>query len=635
MTLTAEIMADIKTPTGARISPDGTQVIVSVGTNSRAGKHPKASLWLAFADGREARQVTAGLYNDTGPQWSPDGRRIAFLSDRAKRGTSQLWVLGLDGGEALPLTDEPGGVSSFVWVPGDQERIAIITPDAEDPDEVERRRERGDDANVFGAFWPYGRLVLLDLATGSTQRIEIADRHIFDLAPAPDGRKLAIVSSELPTLDSMGTTARLSLVDLDSGDVADVASLNRRAGNLVWSRDSERVFYLAGAGEDPAVSSTQLWSIEVKSNAESRLLTADLPACLNALDRGRDDSRVIATVHQGVDSAVYALDTESGEFHQLAAHDGDLIGISVSDDGGRITTLRSTPTRPHDVFLGPPNGELQRVTHLHDELAGIEFGPQLVITWERAGFTLDGILIWPPGKSDEDGPLPTAVSIHGGPYGRWANAFAYSRPFAHWLAAQGYLVFMPNARGGSGHGQAFAGAVRNCVGDQDWQDILAGVDLIVERGYADPERMGIGGWSQGGFMTAWAIGHTDRFKCAVMGAGVSDWGMMIATSDLPTFQQALGGGNPYESVGPHEFDRWSPISYVHRATTPTLIVHGENDERVPVSQAIFMHRGLTRYGVETELVTYPREPHGLQERQHVIDLHQRVAGWYRRWIPLE
>jgi dipeptidyl aminopeptidase/acylaminoacyl peptidase len=375
------------------------------------------------------------------------------------------------------------------------------------------------------------------------------------------------------------------------------------------------------------------------------LLTPDFEGCFRAIARGWNDETLHCVVHIGVESAIFTLNADGGtldvrgqapdiEWRHFA---GDLSELSISGDGQRAATLASSPTRPHDVVSVGLHAEsdaaFQRLTDLHGYLDDVEFGPQEVVTWERAGLTFDGIVIWPPGKSAADGPLPACVSVHGGPYGRWANAFGYARPFSHWLAAQGFLVFLPNARGGAGRGEAFASSVLDSVGKEDWPDILAGIDLIVEKGWADPQRMGIGGWSQGGFMTAWAVGHDpeggQRFRCAVMGAGVSDWGMMVATSDVPTFEQRLGGGNPYDSIGPHEFDKWSPISYVHRATTPTLILHGEKDERVPVSQAIFMHRGLRKYGCETELAIYPREPHGLQERRHVIDLHERVAAWYR------
>jgi dipeptidyl aminopeptidase/acylaminoacyl peptidase len=291
-----------------------------------------------------------------------------------------------------------------------------------------------------------------------------------------------------------------------------------------------------------------------------------------------------------------------------------------------------TATSHDDVFVATSEGEITRLTDFNPSLADVEFGGQDIVTWERAGMTLDGILIYPPGKSAANGPLPTIVSIHGGPYGRWANEFIPR--FGRWIAQHGYLVFLPNPRGGAGHGQAFAEAVLNTVGNDDYLDIMAGLDMLVERGLADPDRLGCGGWSQGGFMTAWIVGQTDRFKAGVMGAGISDWGMMIATSDIPSYENLMGGGNPFESTGPHSFDVQSPISYTHRVKTPVLIVHGENDERVPVSQATFFHRGLRRYGVPTELVTYPREPHGIRERNHQLDLNRRIIEWYQRWIPV-
>ena len=641
--LTAEIMADIRVPAGVQISPDGSRVAVSVGTNAREGDHRQAAIWLIeTGNPQSARQITAGSVNDTSPQWAPDGSSISFLSDRDKRGTSQLYLLPLaEGGEAHRLTDEPGGVTKHEWLLGDSNSIAYLSPDALDPDEVERRKEERDDAKVWGEFWPFARLRILNLDSGKTREIDLGERHASDIGPSPDGTKIAVVTSEFPELDSIGTSSDLRMVDVESADAVLINRIDRFFSSIVWGRDNGTIYAIASAGPVPAVSSSQLWTIAMEPGAEPRLLTPDLEGCLRNLARGRDDDSIYSIVQVGVDTSVYRYQESTGDFSPVRHFEGDLSELSISDDGNVAATLSSTINRPFDaaiIDLSPDAGRdaVVQLSDLHTYLDDIDFGPYEVVRWERAGFTLDGIVLWPAGKSAADGPLPTCVSIHGGPYGRFARAFGYARPFAHWLTEQGFLVFMPNARGGSGHGEAFASAVLDSVGKEDWPDILAGIDLIVDNGWADPERMGIGGWSQGGFMTAWAIGHDpedrQRFKCAVMGAGVSDWGMMVATSDVPTFEQRLGGGNPYTSAGPHEFDKWSPISYVHRATTPTLIVHGENDERVPVSQAIFMHRGLRKYGCETEMAIYPREPHGLQERRHVIDLHQRIAAWYRKWL---
>lgn len=634
--LTAELMADMQVPSDPQVSPDGQWLAAGVGLASRHDEYPVAALWVAPTDGSEpARQLTTGLAEDTKPRWSPDSATLAFLSDRAKRGTAQLQLLELHGGEARALTREPGGVADLVWLPGDVERIAYITPDAKDPDEEERRRRERDDRFVYGEFWPFGRLKVLDVRSGQARRIETGDRHVHAVAPSPDGARLAIAIADLPEIDSTRMTTELAIVDVASGEVTTLYPTGYAVISLTWNQDGRRLYYVARAGAT-TVSSHQLWSLAVDGSGEPTLETPDLSACVDAVVRPAGRAELVALVAEGVESALYRFDPASGELSKLRRFGGELRGISASADGTVVGALGSTPERPFDLYAGSPSSELQRVSDLHDYLDDVELGPQEVVTWEHKGLTLDGILMWPPGRSRADGTLPTVVSIHGGPYGRWTNSFGViGRPFAQYLAAQGYLVFLPNPRGGSGHGQAFAEAVLDTVGNDDYLDIMAGVDEIVRQGIADPERLGCGGWSQGGFMTAWIVGHTDRFKCGVMGAGVSDWGMMIATSDIPSYESHMGGGNPYEGVGPHSFDAQSPISFLGNVKTPVSIIHGQQDERVPLSQGTFFHRGLLQYGVPTELVTYPREPHGIRERNHVLDLHRRVAGWYQRWMPAE
>jgi dipeptidyl aminopeptidase/acylaminoacyl peptidase len=246
---------------------------------------------------------------------------------------------------------------------------------------------------------------------------------------------------------------------------------------------------------------------------------------------------------------------------------------------------------------------------------------------------IDGLLILPPGRSRADGPFPLITLVHGGPYGRFADALQLSwSPSGQWLAAAGYAVFLPNPRGGLGHGNDFADRVAGAVGKEDWGDIVSGLDRLLEQGVADPDRLGIGGWSQGGFMTAWAVGQTDRFRAAVMGAGVSDWAMMLAEGDLPSFEVLLGGSAAWDGPGPHRHAELSPISYAHRVKTPVLILHGERDERVPVSQGRFFARALRRHNAPFELVVYPREPHGLKERNHQLDAIRRTRAWFDRWL---
>ncbi|MDQ3548570.1 MAG: S9 family peptidase [Chloroflexota bacterium] len=631
--LTAELLADMSVPTDPQVSPDGRWFAASVTTVAKPDKHRNAAIWLADTSGsRDARQITTGAANDTCPRWSPDGRELAFLSDRDKRGKSQLQLLTLDGGEARELTDVRGGVAGFCWLTGTGRRIAYLAVDARDEDEEKRRDGERDDANVYGTFWPLARIVVCDLDTGDERSIDTGNTHVSDIVPAPDGNRLAVVISETPEIDSLLATGQIAVIDLNSGSLTEVVDLGFWASSIVWGRDGQHLYFVGASGDTP-VSSSQLWTVEASGSGKPRCISVDAPHCFGSLIRATDRDEVLALIACGVESEIHRIDLDTDEHTVITHIAGDINGISASQDGSVIGILASTPDRPDDLYVLRDGGHPERVSNFHAFIDAMELGPQEVLTWERAGFGLDGILIWPPGKSSADGPLPCIVSIHGGPYGRWPNEFITR--FGRWIAQHGYLVFLPNPRGGQGHGAAFAESILNTVGNEDYLDIMSGVDLLIEQGLADPDKLGCGGWSQGGFMTAWIVGHTTRFKAGVMGAGVSDWGMMTATSDIPTYEQYMGGGNPYDGAGPHSFDAQSPASFVSSVKTPVLIVHGENDERVPVSQGIHFFRGLRRYGVPTELVTYLREPHGIQERNHQIDLNRRIAEWFQRWIPVE
>jgi dipeptidyl aminopeptidase/acylaminoacyl peptidase len=258
--------------------------------------------------------------------------------------------------------------------------------------------------------------------------------------------------------------------------------------------------------------------------------------------------------------------------------------------------------------------------------------PEPLVCEAPDGTRLDGVVLRPVGAAGE-GPWPTAVIVHGGPYGRTGlTSNTHPLRWAQLLAQHGYAVVMPNYRGGLGRGHDFAVAARGTMGTVEWDDVLATVDAAVEAGIADPDRLGIGGWSQGGFLTAWAVTATERFKVGVMGAGVSDWSMMSATSDLEVFESALGGSRPWDGPGPHHAALGSPISYAARRTTPLLMLHGADDARVPHSQAEAFRRALAGQDAPVELVTYPREPHGVRERGHQVDLQRRVLTWFDRHV---
>lgn len=637
--LSAEMIVDGRVPSDPQVAPDGRHVAFVVALLGRREEEAQSAIWLARTDGSTApRQVTAGLVEDRMPRWSPDGAWLYFLSDRAERSKAQLHRLPLAGGEAEPLTDWKPGIAGIVPLP-DGRTVAVLAPDP--PTEQEERRERErDDAQVFGERWPLVRLRLLDLGSRELRLLDghgLADRHVAGVAPfagvapSPDGAQLAVATWPTPELDNWTGPSEISLIGIASGEVRLVCQLPAGVVALTWDRGGRRLIalsYAAGGG----VSGTALFTIDTAEGG-SRLLTADLAACPTGLCRGGDADPLI-TVAAGLDTTIEHLDSGSDELRRVSHHLGDLSSPSASADGQVVAALRSTANEPTEVWVGPPAGPFRRLTNLRPELREIEWGRQERLAWTSAdGLAIDGLLILPPGKGRVDGPFPLITIVHGGPYGRFADSFQLSwAPSGQWLATAGYAVLLPNPRGGMGHGQRFAACVAGAVGIDDWGDIVAGIDTLIAQGVADPNRLGIGGWSQGGFMTAWAVGQTNRFRAGVMGAGVSDWGMMVAESDLPHFEARCGGSTGWEGPGPHRHDALSPVSFVGRVKTPVLILHGERDERVLVSQGRFFARGLREGGVPHQLVVYPREPHGLRERNHQLDALRRTRTWFDRWL---
>jgi dipeptidyl aminopeptidase/acylaminoacyl peptidase len=615
--LTAELLVDRLEAQDVAVSPDGRLVAFVAAPVGRREENRQSAVWLALAGAAEsARPFTSGAAEDKAPRFGPDGSLLYFLSDREERKNAQLYRVRLDGGEAERLTEGKPGVVAYAPL-ADGTRVVLLSGDA--PSEEDERREREcDDASVFGDWKPQ-RLRLLDLDTHETQTLAApGERHVRSVAPSPAGSLAAVVLWETPEIDNIGRPGELAVVDLDADEIVARWPLVAAGASIAWTGD--RGLCVLGPVEAGGQAGFGVFVVGLDEKA-LRLVTGELDADPIALAA---DAPVFA-VADGLDSYLARLDGDA--LLPLGRHVGTANQLGASRDGGVVACCLSHHVP--DVWAGPPDGELLRVSNLAPELADVQWGPQERLAWRAPdGLELDGLLILPPGRTRADGPFSLVLMLHGGPYGRFGDDLQLSGAFpAQWLATAGYAVFCPNPRGGFGHGAEFAQAVRGAVGVGDWPDVESGLDRLIDEGVADPERLALGGWSQGGYMTAWGVTQTTRFRAAVMGAAPSDWGMMVAESDLPTFEMSLGGSAGWEGPGPHRHDELSPISYAHRVTTPTLILHGEEDDRVPVSQARFFARALSAHGVEFEFVTYPREPHAIGERNHLLDLLRRWREW--------
>jgi len=640
--LTPELLVDSAVPLCPVISPDGRWVAYVV-TTMGAREHRLSTLWAARTDASSPPvRLTEGTAWDRNPQWAPDSASLYFWSAR------QLHRIDLDGGDAEALISWRGEICDYLPLAGGRS-VAVIAGDEPSDEDAYRAAER-DDAMVWSEGAPGNQLRLLELGRSELAVVDgLADRHVVEVAQRPDGGALAVISWACPQDEPGAFTARLHVVDPETGKVCELGRVGLEARSPAWWNTDGRwhLAYLAvtppgpigglavfdvtvpgagaGAGARAGVGG---WAAE-----EHRNLTAGMTVCPVELVQ-LADGPPLALFADGLDTALYRLDPSARRFRRVSITEGRIDSLTASSSGDMIAARVSTVGQPADVHAGPPGGPLTRLSDTWPDLRRITWGSQQRLSYQAAdGVALDGLLILPAGRHREDGPFPLITLVHGGPYDRYADEFTLNWwPPGQWLATAGYAVFLPNPRGSQGRGHEFAATVAGAVGTDEWTDILSGIDLLIAGGFADPDRLGIGGWSHGGFMAAWAVGQTDRFKAALMGAGISDWGMMVGVGELGLQEAGLGGSCGWESAGPHRHDQLSPISYASKIRTPVLILHGQDDTNVPVGQAMYFHRALCRFGVEHELVIYPREGHPILERGHQIDLLRRVRGWFDRWL---
>jgi dipeptidyl aminopeptidase/acylaminoacyl peptidase len=624
----AELVVDGRAPRTPVLAPDGHLLCYVLAPTSRTGDHLDTELWLVDTERAVTpRRVAADTSTESRPRWSADSSTLFFLSDRADRGTPQVHKLTIADGATTKLTSLRAGVIDHLPLT-DPNLVALLAEDEPAEQDARRARDR-DDAIVVGEREPRARLRLLDLRTGRVTTPDVfADRHIVELRQRPDGGPLAVLTQAGSDSDYGPRTGQLHLYDPLAGTAEDLGAVEADARSVAWwwGEDGWHLGYVALT---PPVlqAGTAVFDLAVGSGVR-RNRTSGLPMCPTELHQ--TDAAPLILFADGLNTTVARLDPTGPT--SLSQHPGRFDDLTATPAGEKIAVLTGTRYEPANVHVGPPTGPLRKITDTRPELDGIAFGTQQPLAYRAAdGLDLDGLLVLPVGKTASDGPFPLVTIVHGGPYDRYADRLQlFWFPSAQWLATAGYAVFLPNPRGGQGHGHQFALSVAGRVGQEEWTDILTGIDLLITEGLADPDRLGIAGGSHGGFMAAWAVGQTDRFRAALVLAGVIDWGMLAATGENGQFEAALGGSTGWSGIGPHPHDAVSPISFANRITTPVLILHGAEDTNVPLGQAVYFHRALRHFGVEHEFVIYPREGHSFRERNHQLDVMRRTRAWFDR-----
>ncbi len=624
----------------AQLSPDGETVAFVVGDQSRPSGPDRpafapSAVWSVPAGGGEARRLTYGR-SDSAPRWSPDGRWLAFLSDREKDGRRQVLLLPRDGGEASQLTalesDIPVGrsFSPLTWFP-DGSRIAFPLVEPLPPSE-RNRIDAGDDRIVFEEEPRLWRLWAVNAVNGDTRAISPPGLQIWEFAISPDGRRIAAVASDAP-FEWDWYDARLVVFDVGAAKASDAVTLHRshrQVAKPVWSPDGFEIAFLTSVWSDRGYDAGQPMVVNA-GGGDARAIGEKATASDLALTFA-PDGRLLAAANVEAGAGISSIDVETGARTWLWRAEQSVAGFSYARTAGgldRFAAVIEDLTHPAEVFVGDGVGgqvAWRRLTAISQPRLGVTLGEVRSISWQTAdGLTLQGFLALPPGAKARAEPLPLVTLVHGGPTGAVRFDYQVGR-WARVLADAGLAVFVPNYRGSTGWGLDFAESNVGDMGGRDFEDIMAGIDSLIAEGIADADRLGICGWSYGGYMTAWAIGRTDRFKAAMAGAAITDWRSFHGRSYLHTWDRKhYGDSDPYDADSAHA--RFNPFANIRAITTPTLFLHGELDWDVPVEQAYFMYRALKDLGVETQLVVYPREPHGFTEYAHRLDMITRIRDW--------
>ncbi|HEU5097877.1 MAG TPA: S9 family peptidase [Roseiflexaceae bacterium] len=682
--ITPEDMADFTRLSDLQISPDGALVVFVAGEYFKADSaSARSRIWLAPAAGAEPRPLTGGPRTDSCPRWSPDGRRLAFLSDRLEDGRPQIYLLERDGaadasflGEARRLTDLRGEIEELEWSP-DGARLAFLLTEPE-TEEQRRRKQAKDDAIEVERNHRWRHVWTVDVASGELRQITSGAAQVWEFSWAPDGGFALLVGAE--PYEWSWFVARLARVGAQGGLPQTIYSLpEKQFACPRVSPDGTRLAFLSCIwsdrginGGDVFVIGLEAWDLRLEDGdvdaQPASNLTAGYGGSIWWIEWSADGAALDYMAYEDGQAAIGRIDLATGvrvtRWKGAVAFDEHFSSRHIDRATGAIAVLREDPTRPQDIWLAAEQTKDQRpktddsndsmlhdeasfvlgpsslvdlewrqLTHFHPQACELALGETRELRWYGSdGMPIQGLLILPVGYQPGL-RVPLIAWVHGGPAWLYTHCFYGAGRYPQQLfAGAGYAVLLANPRGSAGWGVDFTEANIGDFGGCDYVDIIAGVDHLIGLGIADPDRLGIGGWSYGGFMTAWAITQTSRFKAAMMGAGICNWRSFHGVAEIGTWDRISYRASPYEQGG--RYDRFSPIHYVDRVQTPTLIVHGTDDIIVPVSQSYEFFRALKDHGVPTELVVYPREPHGFRERLHNLDRFRRYLEWFQRYLPV-
>ncbi|HEV8430500.1 MAG TPA: S9 family peptidase [Pyrinomonadaceae bacterium] len=618
-----------------RVSPDGKRVVYTVNEAVMTADKSEfvTQIWMADLATKQKVQLTFGDKSSTNPKWSPDGNWIAFTSNR-KDNRNNLYLLSLNGGEAEPLTDGKSAVINFAWSP-DGRSLAFTMSDPKTDDEEKNDKGKNDwrwiDENLKLA-----RLYVLPVnkdANGKREprKLTTGNYQVEDFDWSSDGSRIAFGHVKSPGANDW-TTSDVSIVDVASGNITALANTPAAETAPLYSPDGKSIAILA-SDAPPRWAQSGVIQILPASGGQPKTLMASFDAQPGIAGWSSDGKRLYFSEPKGTGTQIYSLDVAANRIDELKVTPAVISAFSLNRSGTTFGFVRQTSDTPADVYIASATDFTPvQITTVNADLKTPPVGRTEVITWKsKDGKQIEGLLTYP--VSYQTGQrVPLILNIHGGPAGVFQQTFLGGRgvyPLAT-FSSRGYAILRPNPRGSSGYGTEFRRANLRDWGFGDFQDLMTGVDRVIEMGVADPARLGVMGWSYGGFMTSWVVTQTNRFKAASAGAPVTNLMSFNGTADIPSFIPDYFGGQFWEVM--ELYQKHSPMFNVKAVTTPTMIQHGEADVRVPISQGYEFYNALKVKGVPTRMLVLPRQPHGPNEPKMQLAAMKANLEWFEKYI---
>jgi len=614
------------------VSPDGK---MAAWVQSQYVMEPEKSevvghIWVAGTDGRNRTQLTRGDKSCSSPSWSPDGKWIYFTS--ARSGQQNIWRIPIDGGEAEMLTAWKGALASYAVSPNG--KLVAFLAREDSPDEEKAKKEKRD-WNVLDASPKNHSLYVIPAEADENDKREKkqlykAGRHVAELAWSPDSKSIAFAHWPAPEADNW-TRADVSEVEVESGKISEIEKGPAAAANLAYSRDGKYLAFVRTVGDIPRWPRDTRIILLTRQGGAVRELPPTQDHNPNILGWSKDSTRLLFSESKRTRTALFAMPVDGPPVPVYEPARGIVAGGSLNDTGTHIGFSSETPESAPEAFAMIVGGKPVQVSSANAGMPKPPLGKTEILRWKaKDGMEIEGLLTYPV-DYEKGKRVPLILNIHGGPAGVFAENFL-GRPGIYPLAtfsAKGWAVLRCNIRGSGGYGKDFRFANVNDWGGKDYEDLMAGVDHVIAMGVADAGKLAVMGWSYGGFMTSWVITQTNRFKAAAVGAGVTNLWSFTGTADIPGFLPDYFLGEPWDVF--ENYRKHSPITFVKNVTTPTLVLHGEQDLRVPLSQGQEYFNALKKLGVTTKMVVYPRMPHGPVEPKFMLDIMNRHLDWVEKY----